>query len=343
MDEYPILLFCFHPKGTTMAKQPIKKNKKEQKIDEIKITPSVTDVADIDLMRLLCPEDVVKIKKSFDVKIDIKNERFYITSDNIRNCRKAANVLEKLFDWFDSDVFVEAEAVDDLIDEYLPKTYSETKYKNIFTTVDGREISPRTINQERVVKTIKNKKISIIGGCAGGGKTLFALTLGLKFLFDGRFNQLVITRPISTVGNSLGYMPGDVDEKIQLYYETIYAELFNLVGDKVLAQMIAEKKIVFTPVSFLRGATMDDSYIVIDEVQNLTEHELKTILTRLGMNSKIVLTGDSSQVDIKNVKDTALDIAIEKLSDFEDVGVVKMTEHDIQRSKLVADIVRMFD
>lgn len=88
---------------------------------------------------------------------------------------------------------------------------------------------------------------------------------------------------------------------------------------------------------------MDDSYIVIDEVQNLTEHELKTILTRLGMNSKIVLTGDSSQVDIKNVKDTALDIAIEKLSDLEDVGVVKMTEHDIQRSKLVADIVRMFD
>lgn len=326
-----------------MAKTPAKKQKVKEQSVEIKITPSVTYVADSDLMKYLSTDDIVKIKKAFDVKIDIKGERFSISSDNIKNCRKAANVIEKLFDWFEDDYDVECGDVSELISEYLPKPYDKTKYKNIFTTVDGCEISPRTVNQESLVKTIKNKKITIIGGCAGGGKTLLSLTMGLKFLFDGRFERIVITRPISTVGASLGFMPGDVEEKIQLYYETIYAELANLIGEKKLAQMITEKLIVFTPVSFLRGATMDDSYILIDEVQNLTEHELKTILTRIGMNSKVVLTGDSSQIDLKNVKESTLDIAITKMRDMNDVGVVKMTQADIQRSKLVAEIVSAFE
>lgn len=330
-----------------MAKQPIKKGKLRDSRKPISIvidTNVVKLVVEYDMLSELCSTDLIKIKKAFGVEIDLKGNTFYISGD-VQHCRKAAIVLEKIFDWIDCELVICDEDIDDVISEYLPKPYSDTKFKAIYTTYDGKEISPRTKNQEAIVKNIKYKKLTFVAGCAGGGKTLFALVMGLKYLAEGRYDNIRICRPLVHVGgkDALGFMPGDLDEKIANYYETITHELMNLVGIKEFEQMVAEKKLIFTPVSFLRGATLDNSYVIIDEIQNLSSMELRTILSRFGTHSKYVCCGDSSQTDLKSKDENSLDVCVKKLGELEDVGVVKITKDDIQRSRIVMDIVEAFE
>lgn len=329
-----------------MTKPNIKKSRAKAgttQTEEI-YTPVVKFSVDSDLLKDLCSTDLTKIKKAFGVDIDLKGNIFTISGDK-QHCRKAAIVLEKLFDWIDCEYEILDEDVDTIIKEFIPKPYQNTKYKAIFTTVDGKEISPRTKNQEAVIKSIKYKKITFVAGCAGGGKTLLALVMGLKLLLDGRYDNIRICRPLVHVGGTdkIGFIPGSLDEKIANYYDTITHELINLVGVKEYEKLVAENKIIYTPVSFLRGATLDNSYVLIDEFQNLSRTECQTILSRYGTHSKYVCCGDSSQTDLKIKDENSLDFCVKKLKELEDVGVVKITKDDIQRSKIVADIIDAFE
>lgn len=326
--------------------RPIKKSR--AKVGALKqeeaYLPVVKFSVDSDLLKDLCSTDLTKIKKAFGVDIDLKGNIFTISGDK-QHCRKAAIVLEKLFDWIDCEYEISDEDVDSIITEFIPKPYYNTKYKSIFTTIDGKEISPRTENQEAIIKSIKYKKITFIAGCAGGGKTLLALVMGLKLLNEGRYDNIRICRPLVHVGGTdkIGFIPGSLDEKLANYYDTITHELINLVGVKEYEQLLAENKIIYTPVSFLRGATLENSYVLIDEFQNLSSTECRTILTRYGTHSKYVCCGDSSQVDLKTKDENSLDLCVKKLKELEDVGVVRITTKDIQRSKIVVDIVNAFE
>lgn len=325
--------------------KPTKRAKAKVDTEVEKIVPSVTFVGDSDLMHNLIEQDLTRLKKSFGVSIDVKNDKIYITSDNIESCRKTANVLEEMFDWFDREITVEDSHIDDLIKEYLPKPFPGTKYRNIFITHDNVEISPRTESQDSLIKIIKNKKISVAYGSSGGGKTFISVLMGLKMLLDGRFENITICRPLVTVGgkDNIGFLPGELSDKIFPFNSVLHQCFVELVGEKGLEQLIKEKKLIFSPISFLRGSTIN-SYVIADEAQNFTRIEILTLLTRLGKYSKLVCTGDLIQQDLlTKTEKTGLELMTEKLQDLDRVGFVKFTEKDIQRDSIVGDIIRAFE
>lgn len=284
------------------------------------------------------------LEDSFNVEISEEKGRFCITSStDVIVCRKACNVLEEIFSLIDRDIKPTTEDVEDMISSHLPKPYAETKYKHLFRTHTNEEISPRTKNQEAIVDSIRNNFITIISGKAGTGKTKVGLVASFLLLQSNQYDKLVVVRPISTVGASLGFLPGSLEEKSQNYFNPIFNTLSSLISEKELEQKMKEKKICFETTSFLRGETLD-CILFIDEIQNMTQHEVRTILSRVSPLSKIVINGDSTQVDLKNIKEqNGLDFVVERLVDVDRVGIVKMTEHDIQRHKLVGDIIRALE
>jgi len=314
----------------------------EFKTEEMGIS-SVYYFADEENLKGLYIEDITRIKKSFQVRIDISDNKFTIQSPNLDNCRKAAIVLEKMFNTIDKF----GEITDEELETYISSLHfvplNGTKYKNIYTTVNGENISPRTDNQELLVKNIKNNVITVVHGCAGTGKSKLSIVMGLKYLDENRFDKIIIVRPMITVGAALGFLPGGINQKYGPYTGPIHEALVDMIGEKELEAKIRAKKIEFAPVGFTRGANFQNSYIIIDEAQNLTKVEALTLLTRIGYNTKIVITGDESQSDRRSSERSGLDYCVERLSDLDGIGFVKMLKKDIQRHKLVNDIINGFE
>ncbi len=322
---------------------------KKQRVKELPKTeepkfPTVFFYTEKHLARKLFEGDLEKIKKMFGVEISEEKGKFTIISNlDISWCRKACVVLEKIFNILDKNVDPTDEEVDEFILEMLPKPYKESKYKGFFRTYKNEEISPRTENQELALDMMKKKVVSIIHGKAGTGKSKLCLMYALNELNSGRYEKILIIRPMTVVGNSIGYLPGDLNQKIFNYYGPIHSSLVDLIGEKELETKIKEKKIIFESISFIRGGNFDDALVIVDEVQNTTKMEILTICTRLGQTSKLIITGDTAQFDLKTKEKNGLECLIEKLTDIEDVGFVKMTEKDIQRHKLVGEIIRAFE
>jgi len=328
------------PKITKKAKV-----KEIEKVDEVKQPPIVIYVADRDLLGKLASSDLVNISKSFNVKIDTKGERFTITSNEINDCRKGAIVLEKLFDAFDRNFDIQDSDIDELISSLLPKPLAGSKYKGIYKNHKGEDFSPRTENQELAIKMIKNKTISVLYGHAGTGKSKLSVCMSLKMLDDGRYDKIIVVRPMITVGNAIGYLPGNLDEKYGVYVSPIAETFLEMLGERGYEQKLKENKILYTPVGFVRGGNFENAFIIIDEAQNLSKHEILTLLTRICHNTKVCITGDRSQSDIKSSKPekSGLECVVELLKDVDDVGMVKFGLQDIQRHKLVGEIIRAFE
>lgn len=329
--------------------KPTRKPRVRAKTTDIEETSNsvVKFVANYELLPELCSSDLTKIKKSFGVDIDLKGNIFNISGD-VEDCRKAATILEKIFDWADSEYLIQDEDIDQAISELLPKPYSETKFKAFFTTHDGKEISPRTKNQEMILKTIQNKQITVLYGCAGTGKTAMAIAMALKLLEYNRFDKIVVVRPMTTVDgngkNSLGYLPGDISEKTGPYSNAVVQLFLDYVGEKEYDAMVKANKICFESLALIRGATFNNSIIIFEECQNLSKHEILSGLTRIG-TSKMVINGDISQKDVKFAKDqlSGLECVIKYLKDIPEIGFVEMKEIDIQRAKIVGDIIKAFE
>jgi phosphate starvation-inducible PhoH-like protein len=210
------------------------------------------------------------------------------------------------------------------------------------------DISPRTENHDAIVQTIKTNTITVLHGCAGSGKSLFSLIMGLKYLKDNRFDKIILLRPFSTVGKSVGYLPGDLSEKYMPYASPLSSALVELIGEKEYENLVNTKKLCFEPISMTRGANFKNAYIIMDEAQNTTKTEILTLLTRICYNTKFVITGDTSQDDrvinrATPAEKSGLEYAIERLADNSEIGFVKMVKADIQRNKIVGDIIDAFE
>lgn len=309
------------------------------------VKPTVFFYADKTLIKKVFGTDLDKIKREFNVDIEINKDRFSITSNNcVSDCRKACAVLEELFILLDKNIEPTEEDLESIFSELKPKPYKETKYKNYFKNYKGEDITPRTENQELIIDLSKKKTITIVHGSAGTGKTKILCTIALKLLFDNRYDKIVIFKPLTVVGQSVGYLPGTLESKIMPMYANLYETFAELIGEKDLELKIKEKKIIFNPIGTTRGANVENSIMIIDEAQNTTKMEMLTLLTRIS-HSKVFITGDVSQQDIKFSKPdkTGLDYCLERLQDVDGVGFVKMKEIDIQRSKIVGEIIRAFE
>ena len=225
-------------------------------------------------------------------------------------------------------------------DDYL----SFIKRRKAFTfTFDNKPIFLKTIRQELYLKTLEEKDLTFSIGSAGSGKTFLAVALAVKMLKKRSCEKIILSRPAVEAGESLGYLPGDLKEKVDPYLRPLYDALYEMLGQKETENLINKGVIEIAPLAYMRGRTLDNAFVILDEAQNASLNQLKMFLTRLGFNSKMVVTGDISQVDLKNKNDSGLKKSIDLLKNIKGVGIIEFEKEDVIRHPLVQKIIEQFE
>ena len=213
----------------------------------------------------------------------------------------------------------------------------------ICITAKGRPIKPKTLGQQKYVDAIKNNTIVIGIGPAGTGKTYLAVAQAVAAFREHTVNRIIITRPAVEAGEKLGFLPGDLQQKVDPYLRPLYDALFDMLGAESFQRYQERGNIEVAPLAYMRGRTLEDSFIILDEAQNTTPEQMKMFLTRLGFNSKMVVTGDITQIDLADSKKSGLVEASHVLKGVEDIEIVKFSQKDVVRHQLVQRIVKAYD
>lgn len=235
--------------------------------------------------------------------------------------------------------------------EYVADTVLEGKEEELLgydddcvcVTVKGRPIKPKTRGQQQYVRQIRKNTIVFGIGPAGTGKTFLAVAMAVTALRSREISRIVLTRPAVEAGEKLGYLPGDLQNKIDPYLRPLYDALFETLGPEVYARHLERGTIEIAPLAYMRGRTLDDAFIILDEAQNTTREQMKMLLTRLGNRSKIVITGDITQIDLPRGTGSGLIEASEILADIDDIAVHRFTEKDVVRHRLVKEIIAAYE
>lgn len=215
--------------------------------------------------------------------------------------------------------------------------------KEVATTYRGKKIMVKTIGQRHYVKTIRKRDIVFGIGPAGTGKTYLAVVLAVAALKEGAVKKIVLTRPAVEAGENLGFLPGDLQEKVDPYLRPLYDALHDVLGPDQTVKAIERGLIEIAPLAYMRGRTLDDSFIILDEAQNTTPEQMKMFLTRLGFGSKMVITGDVTQIDLPRGKSSGLIEAQRILNNIEEIGIILFTEGDVVRHSLVQKIIMAYN
>ena len=207
----------------------------------------------------------------------------------------------------------------------------------------GKPIKAKTLGQQKYVNQIRSNTVTIGVGPAGTGKTFLAVAMAVKALRNKEISRIILTRPAVEAGERLGFLPGDLQSKIDPYLRPLYDSLYELLGPENCVRLMDKAVIEIAPLAYMRGRTLDDSFIILDEAQNTTPEQMKMFLTRLGYNSKVVVTGDLSQTDLPDGKKSGLGEAVKILKNIDDIAIHNFTEKDVVRHKLVQKIIVAYD
>ena len=213
----------------------------------------------------------------------------------------------------------------------------------VCVTAKGKPIKAKTIGQQKYVDAIKNSTVTIGVGPAGTGKTYLAVAAAVAAFREKQINRIILTRPAVEAGERLGFLPGDLQSKVDPYLRPLYDALFDMLGAEAFQRYQERGSIEVAPLAYMRGRTLDDSFIILDEAQNTTKEQMKMFLTRLGFNSKMVVTGDITQIDLPDGKKSGLVQAMRILKDIPDISICRFTEKDVVRHKLVQDIIKAYE
>lgn len=223
------------------------------------------------------------------------------------------------------------------------KTNKEGVQGVIVYSTQGRPISPRSKNQQRLVEAFASHDMLFAVGPAGSGKTYTAIALAVRALKNREVRKIILSRPAVEAGEKLGFLPGDMKDKIDPYLQPLYDALEDMIPAAKLQEMMEQKVIQIAPLAFMRGRTLNDAIVILDEAQNTTIPQLKMFLTRMGMNTKMVITGDMTQIDLPSQTQSGLANALHILKDVKDIAFVHMDKGDIVRHKLVTKIVEAYE
>ena len=213
----------------------------------------------------------------------------------------------------------------------------------ICVTITGKVIKPKTLGQKRYVDFIRKNTIVLGIGPAGTGKTYLAVAMAVKAFKAHEVEKIILTRPAVEAGEKLGFLPGDLQNKVDPYLRPLYDALFEMLGPESFARQQERGCIEVAPLAYMRGRTLDNAFIILDEAQNTTNEQMKMFLTRLGFNSKIVITGDITQIDLPDNKRSGLIQAMHVLKDVEDIKINRFSDKDVVRHKLVQDIILAYE
>ena len=224
---------------------------------------------------------------------------------------------------------------------------SEEKIKELEGTIvitqKGKSIQPKTLGQKEYIKLIQNNDITFGIGPAGTGKTYLAVAMAVKAFKKDEVSRIILTRPAVEAGESLGFLPGDLKEKVDPYLRPLYDALFDMIGPDKFNKYLERGTIEVAPLAFMRGRTLDNAFIILDEAQNTTPEQMKMFLTRLGFGSKAVVTGDITQTDLPDKKKSGLVQATRILKDVPGIGSITLSDRDVVRHELVQRIIRAYD
>ncbi len=217
------------------------------------------------------------------------------------------------------------------------------KRKPIGHTINNKPIYAKTLKQDEYINTLDKKDLVFSIGAAGTGKTYLAVCYAVTELKKGNIEKIILTRPAVEAGESLGFLPGDLKEKVDPYLRPLYDALYDMLGVQQTQTLIEKQIIEIAPLAYMRGRTLEKSFIILDEAQNATIDQLKMFLTRLGFNSKMIVTGDISQVDLPQAKKSGLKVSANLLSDLNEVGLIVFDKDDVVRHPLVGKIIEKFE
>ena len=301
-------------------------------------------------------ENAVSLFGSFDENIRLIESEFSVTvlnrgsdlkiSGEAENVAKATTAIERLL-----ALINKGEALSDQNVRYvisLVKDGEEDKLMSlsgdcVCITSKGKPVKPKTLGQKKYVEAIRKNTIVLGAGPAGTGKTYLAVAMAVTAFRAKEVNRIILTRPAVEAGEKLGFLPGDLQQKVGPYLRPLYDALFDMLGAEAFARYQERGSIEVAPLAYMRGRTLDDSFIILDEAQNTTREQMKMFLTRLGFNSKMVVTGDVTQIDLPDGKRSGLTDAMRILRNVPDISINTFTEKDVVRHKLVQDIIKAYE
>ncbi len=286
------------------------------------------------------------IEKEWGVLVANNDEGISVSGADAADVAEAARALEALRDMSAySEVLTEQTVryVIDMVTAGQADELSSFGDDCICITSRGRPIKARTVGQKLYVDAIRKNTVIFGVGPAGTGKTFLAVAMAVKALRDKQVSRIILTRPAIEAGEKLGFLPGDLQSKIDPYLRPLYDALFELMGADNYQHNLEKQTIEIAPLAYMRGRTLDDSFIIFDEAQNATPEQMKMFLTRLGNNSKAVITGDLTQTDLPDGQKSGLAAAIKIIAGIDDIAVHYFTERDVVRHKLVQKIIVAYD
>jgi len=301
-------------------------------------------------------EQVVNIFGSFDENIRLLEQEFSVTvvnregelrvegeaEDTMLAC-KAINALLTLSARGETIGEQNVRYVIGLVRAGKEEQVTELTGDVLCISAKGRPIKPKTIGQKQYIKSVLENTITIGVGPAGTGKTYLAVAAAVQAFRDKQVNRIILTRPAVEAGERLGFLPGDLQSKVDPYLRPLYDALFDMLGAETYQKYLERGNIEVAPLAYMRGRTLDDSFIILDEAQNTTREQMKMFLTRLGFGSKIVVTGDATQIDLPDGKASGLKEAMRVLRDVEGIGICQLTNADVVRHVMVQRIVKAYE
>ena len=286
-----------------------------------------------------------KIERTLKVEIILRGDTVQIVGDE-KQVDKAQNVLEQLQILAERGNQITEQNVNYALSLSLENRVEdivELDQDIICHTISGKPIKPKTMGQKQYIKSMKDNMIVFGCGPAGTGKTYLAMAMAITAFKNNEVNRIILTRPAIEAGEKLGFLPGDLQSKVDPYLRPLYDALYEIMGAETFQRNMEKGLIEVAPLAYMRGRTLDNSYIVLDEAQNTTPAQMKMFLTRIGFGSKALITGDLSQKDLAKDQRSGLEEALKVLNNIEGIGICHLTSQDVVRHPLVQKIVSAYD
>jgi phosphate starvation-inducible protein PhoH and related proteins len=283
------------------------------------------------------------IEAAFESTVFVRGNEITITGEQT-DAERVARLFEELITLLERGDALTADTVGRSID--IIRGDGEARPSAVFgdsvLTSRGRSIKPKTVGQKKYVDAIRKNTVVFGIGPAGTGKTYLAMAVAVQALMAKQVNRLILTRPAVEAGEKLGYLPGTLSEKIDPYLRPLYDALYEMIDAEQIGRMMERGTIEVAPLAYMRGRTLNDSFIVLDEAQNTTPEQMKMFLTRLGFNSKAVVTGDITQIDLPSGQHSGLNVVREILTGIDDLAFMYLSSRDVVRHRIVQDIVEAY-
>lgn len=290
-------------------------------------------------------ENINKIQNEYNVSIVNRSEGLKIIGEpkNIEDAEKAVKALVDIASSGQNLSEQTVRYVTSMVADGAENQLSQLTGDGVCVTAGGKIVRPRTVGQKKYIESIGQNTIVLGIGPAGTGKTYLAVAMAVKAFRNHEIKKIILTRPAVEAGEKLGFLPGDLQDKVDPYLRPLYDALFDMFGAESFQRYMEKGIIEVAPLAYMRGRTLDDAFIILDEAQNTTSEQIKMFLTRLGNESKMVITGDITQIDLPDSKRSGLVEAMKVLKGIDDICIHKFTEKDVVRHKLVQDIIKAYE